>query len=95
MPSSFKELINQLERQKIAIDRAIAALRDVGEEDFEQTEEPTPTNNVHGNTGVTKKKPGRKAAVKRTLSPEARKRISDAVKKRWAAAKKATGKKSA
>ena len=94
MPTSFKDIINQLQKQKIAIDRAVAALQNVGDEDFEQTEEPTPANNVHGKTGVAKKKPGRKVAVRRTLSSEARKRISDAVKKRWAAAKKATGKKS-
>jgi hypothetical protein len=64
----------------------------MGDEDFEQTEGPTPTDNIHGKRGVTKKKPGRKAALRRTLSPEARKRISDAVKKRWAATKKGTGK---
>lgn len=36
-------------------------------------------------------KPSRKAAQRkrRTLSPEARKRIADAQKKRWAASKKA------
>lgn len=33
--------------------------------------------------------PAKKAAVKRVLSPEARKRIADAQKKRWAAAKTA------
>jgi hypothetical protein len=36
-----------------------------------------------------------KKAAKRTLSPEARKRISEAVKKRWAATKKAAKKSSA
>lgn len=36
---------------------------------------------------VTKRRVGRPAGTKRVLSPEARKRIADAQKKRWAAQK--------
>ena len=36
---------------------------------------------------VVKKRVGRPAGTKRVLSPEARKRIADAQKKRWAAQK--------
>jgi hypothetical protein len=78
MSSAFKQIISQLQKQKIAIERAIAALQEVGDEGFD-TEAPT---------AVAKKTPARK----RTMSPEARKRISEAVRKRWAAAKKATKK---
>lgn len=79
MPSAFREIIRQLEKQKVAIDRAIAALQDVGDDAVESVE------------AERKTRPGRKRR-RRTLSPEARKRISDAVKKRWAASKKATKK---
>ena len=83
MPSAFSEVISQLQKQRAAIDKAIAALQQVGDEDVDQGAEPrTPAKKA------AKKAIGNKAAAKRTLSPEARKRISDAVKKRWAAAKK-------
>ena len=90
MPSAFKDVIDvisQLQKQKIAIDRAIAALEQVGDEGFEESASASPSATRHA-----KKVSGKKAARKRTLSPEARKRISDAVKKRWAAAKKAAKK---
>lgn len=38
---------------------------------------------------AAKKQAGNKPKAKRVLSPEARKRIADAQKKRWAAARKA------
>jgi len=45
-------------------------------------------------TKVTERKaakaPAKKSKKRRTLSPEARKRIADAQRKRWAAQKKAT-----
>jgi hypothetical protein len=41
---------------------------------------------------VTAKKTAPKTAVKRTMSPEARARIAEAQRKRWAAAKRATKK---
>jgi hypothetical protein len=80
MPSAFKDIISQLQKQKIAIDRALAALQEIGDvEEAEPTRPPA-------------KKAAKKSAAKRTLSPEARKRISDAVKKRWAATKRAAKK---
>jgi ABC-type transporter Mla subunit MlaD len=75
MPSAFKDVIRQLQRQKIAIDRAIAALQEVGDETADLAESSRQT------------RPAKKRR-KRTMSAEARKRISEAVRKRWAAAKK-------
>ena len=74
MPSAFKDVIRQLERQKTAIDRAIAALQDVSDDMEEESATPT-------------RKRTTKTTRKRTLSAEARKRISMAQKKRWAAVK--------
>jgi hypothetical protein len=76
MSSAFKQIISQLQRQKIAIERAIDALQEVGDEQ-------TPTL-------AANKAPAKKTTGKRTMSPEARKRISEAVRKRWAAIKKGT-----
>jgi hypothetical protein len=90
MPSAFKDIISQLQRQKIAIERALAALQEVGDTGFEEAEPPRPSTKEAAKKATTKK-----AAAKRTLSPEARKRISDAVKKRWAATKRPAKKSSA
>ena len=66
--SDIAKIINQLEQQRHAIDQAISALRQVG---------------AAG--------PGRKAAAKPLrrkrrgrLSPEGRKRIAEAARRRWA-----------
>jgi hypothetical protein len=75
-------IISDLEQQRAAIDRAIAALREVG------GVAPAPRKvgrPVGSGKGVPKKKT-------RRLSPEGRKRIIDALKKRWAE-KKAAAKK--
>jgi primosomal protein N' len=77
MPNYFKEIINKLEKQKAAIERALSALREM--DDSEWMEVP------HS------RKP-KKVRRKRTLSAEARQRISAAQRKRWAAVKKGTKK---
>jgi hypothetical protein len=78
MPNGFADIIDQLEKQKVAIDRALAALREVGDDAVRAS---------------TAKRPAKKAArVARTLSPEARERIAEAQRARWAATKKATKK---
>jgi hypothetical protein len=86
-------IISDLEQQRSAIERAIAALREIG-----------------GAPAPQPRKVGRpvgsgKAVAKKTrrLSPEGRKRIIEALKKRWAekkaaeksSARKARGKKAA
>jgi hypothetical protein len=85
------KIISQLEHQRTAIDRAISALREIGGE--VQTQHVTRAAKA-------------KTAVKRHLSPEGRRRIVEATKRRWAAkraadalqrspAKKAAAKRSA
>lgn len=74
MLNNFNDIIARLEAQKAAIDRAIATLRE-----FDQG----------GATPITSKKGPAKKAKKRVLSEAGRKAISDAVKRRWAAIKKA------
>jgi hypothetical protein len=69
--NDIAKAISQLERQRATIDHAIAALRDV--------EALAPT--AHGSPGPSK--PGKKP-VKRRMSVEGRRRISEAAKKRWA-----------
>ncbi|MBV8071139.1 MAG: hypothetical protein JO270_14620 [Acidobacteriaceae bacterium] len=79
MANTFKDVISQLQKQKSAIERAIAALQDVGDE------------TVPGAESATSQR-GRKTRRKRTLSADARRRIAEAQRQRWAAAKKAASK---
>jgi hypothetical protein len=80
MTNGIADIINRLEKQKVAIDRAIAALKDVGDEAITE-----PAAN-----GTTAKPRAKKATKKtRSLSPEARERISAAQRARWAATRKA------
>ena len=83
MFANFQEIITRLEKQKAAIDSAIATLRQ-----FDEGEESeTPSKRV-----AAKTLPAKKAAKKRTMSAEGRKAIGDAVRRRWAAKKKAAKK---
>jgi hypothetical protein len=68
-------IIKQLEHQRSAIERAILALQDITRETGTKPAAPTAT------PGATKRK--------RRMSPEGRKRIGDAVRRRWAAKKAA------
>ena len=79
MTNSFKDVVSQLQKQKSAIERAITALQDVGEEPVREAESP-------------RKQGPRKIRRKRTLSADARKRIAEAQRQRWAAVKKAASK---
>jgi hypothetical protein len=67
------------------IDAEIARLQEVRSL-FSQTSGVGSTINTKGKRGP---KPGPKPNAKRALSPEARKRIAEAQRKRWAAQKKA------
>jgi hypothetical protein len=82
MFNNFKDIISRLEQQKATIDAAIAALRE-----FEGDTEETAPRKVG--------RPAKKAAKKRVISAEARKRIGDAARRRWAAVKKTSKKKAA
>lgn len=69
-------IITQLEGQKAAIDRAIAALRDISG--------PSPAVVKRGRPGRPAGSVNAPKKQKRRLSPEGRKRIIEALKKRWA-----------
>jgi hypothetical protein len=68
--NDVQNAITQLERQRSAIDRALSALREV-------TGSPATVPGVH--------RIAQSKTKKRRLSPEGRRRIIEATKKRWAA----------
>jgi hypothetical protein len=80
---NFQDVISKLEQQKVAVDKAITALREFDESGATETTTPT-----LGRPAKTVKK----AAKKRVMSEEGRKRIAEASRKRWAAFKKAARK---
>jgi hypothetical protein len=71
MAEGFNGIINDLERQKTAIERALLALRGI-----EGIEAPAPAP-VVANSAPAKRKGG--------MTPAGRRRLSAALKKRWAA----------
>jgi hypothetical protein len=81
--NGIENIIAQLEEQKAAVERALEALRD-----FDQTGSVTPA-----------KSSSKASARKGGMTPEGRRRLALAMKRRWAAkrtgaqAKKATAKK--
>ena len=72
--NDLDNMISQLERQRSAIDRAIAALREIS---GPGVTEPAVQMSNQGNPR------------KRYLSPESRRKMAEASKKRWAAKKAA------
>jgi hypothetical protein len=71
--SNFRDIIFRLEQQKVAIDRAIAALRD-----FDEGARAVPVP----------PKPVKRVTKKRVLSDAGRQAIADAARRRWAALRK-------
>lgn len=85
--ADLSNIISQLERQRDAIDGALAALRDI-------SEAPAST----GRRGLPRKAEADAAPAapqKRSLSPEGRKRIAEAARRRWAMKRAADAQKSA
>jgi pyruvate/2-oxoacid:ferredoxin oxidoreductase beta subunit len=80
---NFKGITDRLEQQKAAIDKALVILREFDGGEVAETEKPKSKRVA---------KAVKKAAKKRAMSEEGRKRISEAAKKRWAAVKKAAKK---
>jgi len=79
---AIEDVISRLEKQREAIDRALAALRDIG----------------RGQGSAPKKRGRPKGSVnkkRRGPSAEGRKRIAEAQRARWAAKKAAEARKSA
>jgi len=71
--NNVENAISQLEKQRSAIDRALSALREV-------TGSASARTDVNGIPQSKRKK--------RQLSPEGRRRIIEAIKRRWAAQRK-------
>jgi hypothetical protein len=85
MPLQFKWEDSSMGSKSIidAIDEEIARLREV-------RNLLARTSRIADSKQVTKAKAAAKKTTKRRLSPEARARIAEAQRKRWAAARKAT-----
>ena len=77
MANSLNEVIKKLEQQRIGIERALAALRDIEGPGLETTA-PAAASAPRGR---------RKAKRKGGMTPEGRRRLSEALKARWAAKK--------
>jgi hypothetical protein len=79
MANSLNEVIKKLEQQRIGIERALAALRDIEGPGLETgTSAPAAASAPRGR---------RKATRKGGMTPEGRRRLSEALKARWAAKK--------
>jgi hypothetical protein len=76
MAQGFDGIITQLEQQKAAIDKALAALRDVDANGAATVETPVAEQQAP-------------ATRKRGMTPEGKARLVAALKKRWAAKKRA------
>lgn len=77
MAEGLKEIIDSLERQRTAIENALAALRGI-EEVGQQSNTSTPSRS----RGPAKRKGG--------MTPEGRKRLAEAMRRRWAAKRTAS-----
>src|SRR5580658_513936 len=77
MANSLNEVIKKLEQQRIGIERALAALREI-EGPGLGTTAPAAASAPRGR---------RKAKRKGGMTPEGRRRLSEALKARWAARK--------
>jgi hypothetical protein len=71
MADGLKEIIDSLERQRTAIDNALAALRGI-----EEVGQQSTASSTRGR-GPEKRKGG--------MTPEGRRRLAEAMKRRWAA----------
>jgi hypothetical protein len=77
MTNSLKEIVKNLEQQRTAIDRALAALHEIDGTGLESVKAATPA--APATAGP------RKAVRKGGMTPEGRRRLSEALKARWAA----------
>jgi hypothetical protein len=76
MADGIKEIIDSLERQKTAIENALSALRAIEETGQQSTSTSTRRR------GPAKRKGG--------MTPEGRRRLAEAMKRRWAAKRAAS-----
>jgi SLT domain-containing protein len=83
MPNELRDIINRLEKQKAAIDRALSALREIDDSSLGEM----PISKRARRKSAANENPGR-----RTISDEGRARIAEAQRKRWAVKKRAVKK---
>ena len=76
---AFNEIIARLEKQKEAIDKALAALREIDEAAAPAPAPVAPAKRTYTRRAVAKKQKSG------GISAEGRKKLADAMKKRWAA----------
>ena len=95
--NDIEQIISRLERQRQAIDRAITALREiegpakgsVSSAAARQTVHHKSAANRHASSAAAKESPAKTEGPKRGhLTPEGRRKLSLAAKKRWALAKR-------
>src|ERR1700691_4329537 len=77
MANSLNDVIKKLEQQRIGIERALAALRDI----------EGPGSEAMAPAAAAAPRGRRKAKRKGGMTPEGRRRLSEALKARWAAKK--------
>ena len=82
MTESLKDIIQKLEYQRMAIDRALTALHEIDGTGVESESAPS-TSAASGAAIVVARKGG--------MTPEGRRRLSEALRKRWAAKRAASG----
>lgn len=72
MAGGLNDVIARLEEQKSSIERALSALREIEGSEVQRREENTPAPRKV------------RAKRKRLITPEGRKRLAEAMKRRWA-----------
>jgi hypothetical protein len=87
MTNGIQDVIKKLEQQRAAIERALAALRAV-DADVEGTD--AEDNEAEGSETEAVTAAPRKATKKGGMTAAGRKRLSEALKRRWAAKKEGT-----
>jgi hypothetical protein len=84
----FKKILAELYAERDRLTQAISALENIGGAPAKRRGRPPKWMSAVKQTEAA---PAAAPRKKRPLSPEARKRIADAQRKRWAAARKANG----
>jgi len=79
MADQLNDIITQLERQRAAIDRALAALRDI---DGAGATPSAPKSAAEAPADTSPRKPARR---KVRFTPDGRRRLAEAMRRRWAA----------
>lgn len=81
----LKDIISRLERQRTAIERALAALHEAsGSEVGERSAGTSGSTTSHAGSGAGLGRAAGRGRRRGRLTPEGRKRLAEAMKRRWA-----------